>query len=139
MAALKDDETRLAKFGALSPERKAAVRAEQQKELESATKERERSLGSRALDTMTQMLGSAKGAEASRQRVAEDTARREKRFQEAKRAAELSDEDMDKQERYYGDTKINKLAKGGKVKSASARADGIAQRGKTRGRIARHG
>ena len=31
------------------------------------------------------------------------------------------------------------MKKGGKVKSASARADGIAQRGKTRGRIARHG
>lgn len=29
----------------------------------------------------------------------------------------------------------NKKAKGGKVSSASARADGIAQRGKTRGRM----
>ena len=37
MAELKDDETRLAKFGALSPERKAAIRAAQQEELNSLT------------------------------------------------------------------------------------------------------
>jgi hypothetical protein len=30
---------------------------------------------------------------------------------------------------------VKKMAKGGAVKSASARADGIAQRGKTRGKI----
>ena len=134
MAELKDDETRLAKFNALSPERKAAIRAAQQKELEEATKERTRPLSSRALDAMTQIFGTAKGAEAARQRSGEDAARREQRFQEAQRASGMSDAEMDAQPRYYGDTKVHKLAKGGKV-SASSRADGIAKRGKTKGRM----
>ena len=33
----------------------------------------------------------------------------------------------------------NKMAKGGTIRSASSRADGIAQRGKTRGTFAKHG
>ena len=33
------------------------------------------------------------------------------------------------------DTDFTQYAKGGKVKSASSRADGIAQRGKTRGKM----
>ena len=135
MAELKDDETRLAKFGALSPERKAAIRAAQQEELKAATKERTRPMGSRVLDTMSQAFGSAKGAEASRQRAAEDTARRERRFQEAQGAANMSDEDMDKQPRMYGDTKVHKFAGGGVTKSASSRADGCCKRGKTRGKV----
>ena len=135
MAELKDDETRLAKFGALSPERKAAIRAAQQEELEAATKERKRSVGSRVLDTMSEVFGSAKGAEAARQRAAEDAARRESRYQSAKEAAGMSEEDMDKQPRLYGDTKVHKLKKGGSVSSASKRADGIAKRGKTRGKM----
>lgn len=36
---------------------------------------------------------------------------------------------------YTEDNPSTKLKKGGKVKSASARADGIAQRGKTRGKM----
>ena len=132
MAELKDDETRLAKFGALSPERKAAIRAAQQEELKAATKERTRPMGSRVLDTMSQAFGSAKGAEMSRQSAAEDAARRERRFQEAQDAASMSDEDMDKQPRMYGDTKVHKLAKGG---TASSRADGCCKRGKTRGKM----
>ncbi len=134
MAELKDDETRLAKFGALSSERKAAIRAAQQEELDTATKERKRPTSSRLLDALSQSLGSAKGAEAARRRADEDTARRERRFQEAQRAAGMSDEDMDKQPRLYGDTKAHKLKKGGKA-TASSRADGIAKRGKTRGRM----
>jgi hypothetical protein len=134
VAELKDDETRLAKFGALSSERKAAIRAAQQEELDAAKKERKRPTSSRVLDAMSEAFGSAKGAEATRQRAADDTARRERRFQEAQRAAGMSDEDMDKQSRLYGDTKAHKLKKGGKA-TASSRADGIAQRGKTRGKL----
>ena len=135
MAELKDDETRLAKFGKLSADRKAAIRAEQQKELEAATKERSRPLGLRALDTMEEMFGHPKNIKAARENAAADTARREQRFQEAKRTAEMSDEELDAQPRYYGDTQVHKFSKGGKVKTASARADGIAKRGKTRGKV----
>lgn len=45
---------------------------------------------------------------------------------------------LTQEKEYEGKTKEElkvKKAKGGSIKSASARADGIAQRGKTRGRI----
>jgi hypothetical protein len=44
-----------------------------------------------------------------------------------------SEEDMSELTREVA--RGNKMAKGGKVSSASARADGIAQRGKTRGKM----
>lgn len=51
---------------------------------------------------------------------------------EAKQAAKDA-EDQPKLDRAYEKSRTTDYAKGGKVSSASARADGIAQRGKTRG------
>lgn len=54
-------------------------------------------------------------------------------------ASQLADKAGFTQEKEYADKTKEELkvkkAKGGKIKSASARADGIAQRGKTRGKM----
>ena len=138
VADLKDDETRMARFNSLSPERKAEIRAQQQAELTAATKERQRPLTSRFLDMGSSLFAPQKRAEDIKRMAAEDIAAREARFQRAKTAAEMSDEQLDAQQKMYGDTKVHKLkdqqfSKGGKVKAF--RGDGIAKRGKTKGRF----
>ena len=54
-------------------------------------------------------------------------------------ASQLADKAGFTQEKEYADKTKEELkvkkAKGGKIKSASSRADGIAQRGKTRGKM----
>jgi hypothetical protein len=139
---LKDDETRLSRYGGLSAARKAEIRAQQKADLDEAEKARKRPLGSRVLDVYYQVnpLVPAKRRDEERKLAAEDEAARESRYQTAKQRAEMSDDVLNTEKRYYsGDVrKINKddtlFKKGGAV-SASRRGDGIAKRGKTRGRM----
>jgi hypothetical protein len=136
---IADDETRMAKFGNLTPDEKRKERAKQQAELESATSERERPLGSRIMDKLGAAFGQPANQKAHEQAAAEDTARRESRYQTAKQRAGMSDQELEKEPSLYGTDRAMKLkdnplkmAKGG---SASSRADGCAQRGKTKGRF----
>jgi len=139
---IADDETRLAKFGNLTPDEKRKERAKQQAELESATSERERPLGSRIMDKLGAAFGQPANQKAHEQAAAEDTARRESRYQTAKQRAGMSDQELEKEPSLYGTDRSMKLkdnplkmAKGGSVGSASKRADGCAQRGKTKGKM----
>jgi hypothetical protein len=137
---IADDETRMARFGNLTPDEKRKERAKQQAELESATSERERPLGSRIIDKMGLVLGHP--ANQKNEMIAEDIARRESRYQTAKQRAGMSDQELEKEPSLYGTDRVMKLkdnplkmAKGGSVGSASKRADGCAQRGKTKGKM----
>jgi len=139
---IADDETRMAKFGNLTPDEKRKERAKQQAELESATSERERPLGKRIMDKLGAAFGQEANQKVHEQAAAEDTARRESRYQTAKQRAGMSDQELEKEPSMYSTDRVMKLkdnplkmAKGGSVSSASKRADGCAQRGKTKGRI----
>jgi len=139
---IADDETRMAKFGNLTPDEKRKERAKQQAELESATSERERPLGSRVMDKLGAAFGQPANEKVREQAAAADTARRESRYQTAKQRAEMSDQELEKEPTLYGTDRVMKLkdnplkmAKGGSVGSASKRADGCAQRGKTKGKM----
>ena len=50
-------------------------------------------------------------------------------------ASKMADQDASLKAQKLGFTLTHRFAKGGKVSSASSRADGIAQRGKTKGRM----
>jgi len=139
---IADDETRMAKFGNLTPDEKRKERAKQRAELESATSERERPLGSRIMDKLGATFGQPANEKVREQAAAADTARRESRYQTAKQRAEMSDQELEKEPTLYGTDRVIKLkdnplkmAKGGSVGSASKRADGCAQRGKTKGKM----
>ncbi len=139
---LKDDETRLSRFGGLSAAQKSEIRAKQKADLAEAEKNRKRPISSRAVDAYYELnpLVPGRRKEEERKAAAEDVGRREQRYMTAKQRAEMSDEDMDKERALYGGgvRKIDpneKLFKKGGVVSASKRADGIAQRGKTRGKM----
>jgi hypothetical protein len=145
---IADDETRMAKFGNLTPDEKRKERAKQKAELESATDERERPLGKRVMDKLGAAFGQEANQKANEQAAAEDIARRESRYQTAKQRAGMSDQELEKEPSLYATDRVLKLkdnplkmAKGGAVKkmakggSASSRADGCAQRGKTKGRF----
>jgi len=139
---IADDETRMAKFGNLTPDEKRKERAKQQAELESATSERERPLGSRIMDKLGAAFGQPANQKVDAQAAAEDIARRESRYQTAKQRAGMSDQELEKEPSLYGTDRAMKLkdnplkmAKGGSVGSASKRADGCAQRGKTKGKM----
>jgi hypothetical protein len=139
---IADDETRMAKFGNLTPDEKRKERAKQQAELESATSERERPLGSRIMDKLGAAFGHPANQKVNEQAAAEDTARRESRYQTAKQRAGMSNQELETEPSLYGTDRAIKLkdnplkmAKGGSVSSASKRADGCAQRGKTKGKM----
>jgi hypothetical protein len=136
--ALGDDETRLARYSQLNAEEKARVRAKEKAVLEKAKSERERPLSSRIMDRYYKM-GPSFVANPRAKEAAEDTSQRESRYQDAKREASKSDKDRNREvngfpaKMYPVDRKI-KLRKGGSV-SASRRGDGIARKGKTRGKV----
>lgn len=147
---LADDETYLKRYENLS-------RGEKQ-ELDLAKRQRlkEVQLEASQGDTFSQRAGDVMGrvlrtpaALAGNQRAAQEQAvanamaakreaERQRRLQEAKDSAEYKERDRAK---YISDTpgKLEdnplKFKKGGIVGSASKRADGIAQRGKTRGKM----
>jgi|Laugrefa1bdmlbdn_1035148.scaffolds.fasta_scaffold33002_3 hypothetical protein len=122
---LGDDETRLARWDQMTAAEKARVRAREKAELKEAESERKRPLSSRIMGGLFTPLQRAKEV------AAEDTSRRESRYREAKETTSKSDKDRTKL--YPVDRKI-KLRKGGSV-SASRRGDGIARKGKTRGKV----
>ena len=139
---IADDETRMAKFGNLTPDEKRRERTKRQVELESATSERERPLGKRIMDKLGAAFGQEANQKVNEQAAAEDTARRESRYQTAKQRAGMSDQELENEPSLYNTDKVMKLkdnplkmAKGGSVSSASKRADGCAQRGKTKGKM----
>jgi hypothetical protein len=139
---LADDESRMARFSNLTAAEKARIRAQQQEELKSTESQKTRPLGSRMLDAMYENLGTPAQREFTRKAAEEDAAQRSQRYEAAKARAGMSDEDLAKEPRLYGTDRKVKLAdnpvgmkKGGAVRSASSRADGIAKRGKTRGRM----
>lgn len=140
---LKDDETRLSRFNELSPARKAEIRAQQSADLSFAEKERKRPIGSRIIDAYYELnpVVPTKRKEEERRAAAEDVSRREARYQTAKQRAEMSDDALANEKRLYGGD-VRKIRsgeslfkKGGYVSSASKRADGCAQRGKTKGKM----
>ena len=144
MADLKDDETRMVRFDKLSKARKEEIRKAAQDEMRAAESQRKRPITSRILDTMTEYHPFIpKNKKEEHAAIAsEDTGRREKRFTRAQQEANLTDAERAKRARLYSDTQIHKInpdeslfKKGGKVSSASKRADGCAKRGKTKGRI----
>jgi hypothetical protein len=130
---LKDDETRLARWDQMTAAEKARVRAREKAKLKEAESERKRPLSSRIMDGLFTPLQRAK------ETAAEDASRRESRYQDAKKEASKSDKDRTREvngfpsKLYPVDRKI-KLRKGGSV-SASRRGDGIARKGKTRGKV----
>ena len=108
--ALGDDEGRLAKFRNLTPSEKAKIRSEQQAELSEATSNRKRPLSSRVVDKLYESLGNPTTQELTAKTAAEDTARRQTRYDDAKRRAAMSDEELDKEKRLYGVDRKVKLA-----------------------------
>jgi hypothetical protein len=130
---LGDDETYQARWDQMTAAEKARVRAREKAELEKAKSERKRPLSSRIMDGLFTPLQRAKEI------AAEDASRRESRYQDAKKEASQSDKDRVTGEgplgvRRYGLDRPVKLRKGGSV-SASRRGDGIARKGKTRGKV----
>ena len=144
---LADDETYLKKYDNLSRGEKQALDLAKRARLREAQSEVDAgdSFVQRGKDVTGGIMRSLAGSpSAKRQQDEADalTAKREserqRRLQEAKDSADYKERD---QSLYGSDTsgkvKDNMLGmkKGGKVSSASSRADGIAQRGKTRGKM----
>ena len=130
---LGDDETYVARLDQMTAAEKASVRAREKAKLEKAKSERKRPLSSRIMDGLFTPLQRA--AEIA----AEDASRRESRYQDAKKEASQSDKDRASREGTFGGRRYTldrqvKLRKGGSV-SASRRGDGIARKGKTRGKV----
>jgi hypothetical protein len=144
---LADDETYLKKYDNLSRGKKQELDLAKRARLKDAQAEAEAgdSAFQRGKDVAGRVIRSLAGSpSAKRQQDEADalTAKREserqRRLQEAQDSANYKERD---QSLYGSDTsgkiKDNMLGmkKGGKVSSASSRADGIAQRGKTRGKM----
>lgn len=147
---LADDETYLKKYENLSAEEKQEIDLARRKRLKEAQSAVDKGdpLSQRLGDTMGRVLrgaatltGSQRAAKEQAEAevaVAKRASDRQRRLQEAKDAAEYKDRDR---ARFVSKTpgKLNdnllEFKKGGMVGSASKRADGIAQRGKTRGQM----
>ena len=137
---LRDDETYQARWDQMTAAEKARVRAKEKAELKAAESERKRPLSSRIVDTLYDKLGRSADAKARLEAAREDMQRRESRYQEAKKEASQSDKDRMRTvdgvmlaRRYGVDRPVKLFRKGGST--ASKRADGIAQKGKTRGKV----
>jgi hypothetical protein len=136
---LGDDETRMARFDQMTPAEQQEIIDRKNTKLAEAEGQRKRPLTSRIMDKLVTAgapLRAKRDADASSRSIQEDEKLRESRYQSAKKEAAS-------RSGLHGVNRILKLddkplpmkdyAKGGKVKSsASKRADGIAQRGKTR-------
>lgn len=136
---LGDDETRLARWDQMTAAEKARVRAREKAELKEAESERKRPLTTRVVDTLYDKLGRTADAKARAKEAKVDNQYRANRYEEAKREASRSDADRATREGPLGVTRYPvdrpvKLRKGGSV-SASRRGDGIARKGKTRGKM----
>jgi len=140
--ALADNETRLRKYDDLSEKERKAVDEKLKSRVASAkqTAESGDTFGQRASDLVSGGLyGVASGmgssaAARSKARMEAETAEREaQRRSNLKKAEEAASDTGKRSGLYSSDTPQKLYKKGGKVKSASSRADGIAQRGKTRG------
>ena len=149
MAKLADDETYLKKYENLSQDERQAVDSARRKRLKDAKAEAE------AGDSFTQRAGDAfgrvfRGAAELTGSSSAKTAQQEAESAKAKREADRQQRLKDAQEQItnpnprarYGsktpgkiDDNLMPFKKGGKVSSASKRADGIASKGKTRGRM----
>ena len=139
--ALADNETRLQKYDDLSEKERKAVDEKLKSRVASAkqTAESGDTFGQRASDLVSSGLyGVASGmgssaAARSKARMEAETAEREAQRRSNLKKAEDAASDAGKRSGMYSSETPQKLyKKGGKVKSASARADGIAIRGKTR-------
>tara|TARA_R110000868_G_scaffold93785_2_gene259286 strand:- start:200 stop:823 length:624 start_codon:yes stop_codon:yes gene_type:complete len=112
-STLKDDETRMTRFGNLNTKEKAQIREKQKTDLSSATSDRQRPLGSRVLDKLYEAAPFV--SPTNRRKEAEaDTAQRESRYQTAKRRAETTDENLSKEPNLYGTNRTFKLEEGKK-------------------------
>jgi len=140
--ALADNETRLKKYDDLSEKERRAVDEKINTRVKSAKDAAESgdTLGQRASDVLSGGLygaAAAMGSSAaarSKARIEAEAAEREAQRRTNLKKAEDAASDTGKRSGLYSSETPQKLyKKGGKVKSASARADGIAQRGKTRG------
>lgn len=137
----KTVETRLMPFSKLSPARQEEIRRERKAELAAAEKDRYPDIGDKVSHVMTEYspFTPSNIKEKARRASADRDAARERRYQSA--ARNLQDLDKPDAQRLYADDKPHKVnpdtplfSKGGRV-SASKRADGIAKRGKTRGKM----
>lgn len=138
-SSLKDDETRLARFDQMTPAEQQEVVNTKNTKLAEAESQRKRPFTSRVMDKLVTAgapFRAKRDADASSRSIQEDEKLREDRYQSAKKEAAS-------RSGLYGVERVLKLdgkpvpmkdyAKGGMVKSsASKRADGCAQRGKTR-------
>jgi hypothetical protein len=139
--ALADNETRLRKYDDLSEKERKAVDEKLKSRVSSAKQAAESgdTFGQRASDLVSGGLyGVASGmgssaAARSKARMEAETAEREAQRRSNLKKAEEAASDTGKRSGMYSSETPQKLyKKGGKVKSASARADGCAIRGKTR-------
>jgi hypothetical protein len=142
--ALADNETRLRKYDDLSEKERKAVDEKLKSRVASAkqTAESGDTFGQRASDLVSGGLygtAAAMGSSAaarSKARTEAEAAERDARRKADLKKAEDSASDTGKRSGLYSSETSQKLyKKGGKVSSASSRADGIAQRGKTKGKM----
>lgn len=138
-SSLKDDETRLARFDQMTAAEQQEVLDRKNAKLAEAESQRKRPFTSRVMDKLVTAgapFRAKRDADASSRSIQEDEKLREDRYQSAKKEAAS-------RSGLYGVDRVLKLdgkpvpmkdyAKGGAVRSsASKRADGCAQRGKTR-------
>lgn len=135
-------ETSLVPFNKLSKKRQDELRAEYAKRVEDADKKRKPSMTERAANAVSELspFTPEKAKRERREAYNANLKSREERYDSAVRAAEELESPRSRV--LYGDDIKHRVddmdapafKKGGRV-SASKRADGIAQRGKTKGRM----
>lgn len=142
--ALADDETRLKKYDDLSEKERKAVDEKLKSRVASAKQVAESgdALGQRASDLISggmygvaAAMGSSAAGRSKAKMEAEAAEREAQRRSNLKKAEDAASDTGKRSGLYSSETPQKLYKKGGAVKSASARADGIAQRGKTKGRI----
>ena len=150
MTKLADDETYNKRYENLTPSEKQEIDAQKRKRLKEAQAEVDKgdSFSQRASDVTGRVLrGAAELVGSTRAKTEQQNANaeidkreadRQRRLQEAKDSANWAERDRALyNSKTPGKLKDNPLPlkKGGKVSSASRRADGIAQKGRTKGRM----
>jgi len=137
---LSDSETRMVPYGKLSGKRQAEIKSQLEKGVKDAEASVKRPFGSKVLDAYYEInpLVSEKQRQSVRSDATEDVAQRQRKLD----YAEGRLKGLGTRKEYFSDDVPHKInpnekmfKKGGSVGSASKRADGIASRGKTKGRF----
>ena len=144
---LSDDETYLKKYNNLSRGEKQELDLAKRARLKEAQEEAETgdSIAQRGKDVAGRVIRSLAGSPSAKRQQDESDALTAKRQSERQRRLQEAEDSANYKERdrgLYGSNTSGKIKdnmlgmkKGGSVSSASSRADGIAQKGKTRGKM----